>query len=75
MHERIADLEREARELHGKLDSEMHGARVDALTGVANRKSFDERFAAEIRRRSGGSAPTGLPLWDIDSFKSINDSA
>jgi diguanylate cyclase len=44
------------------------------LTGVANRKSFDERFAQEIARRAQGAAPSVLLLWDIDSFKVINDS-
>jgi diguanylate cyclase len=74
MRARIANLEREAQELHSKLDLEKHGARLDPLTGVANRKSFDERFAEEIARRGGGGAPSGLLLWDIDNFKVINDS-
>ncbi len=71
MRERIADLERETHELHSKLDLEKHGARLDPLTGVANRKSFDERFAQDIAQ---GAAPIGLLLWDIDNFKAINDS-
>jgi diguanylate cyclase len=74
MRTRIANLEREAQELHSKLDMEKHGARLDPLTGVANRKSFDERFAQEIARRARGGAPAGLLLWDIDNFKNINDS-
>jgi diguanylate cyclase len=74
MRERIADLEREAQELHSKLDREKHGARLDPLTGVANRKSFDERFAEEIARRAQGGARAVLLLWDIDNFKVINDS-
>jgi diguanylate cyclase len=74
MRARIADLEQEAQELHSKLDLEKHGARLDPLTGVANRKSFDERFAEEIARRTRGGAPLVMLLWDIDSFKVINDS-
>ena len=74
MRERIADLERETQELHSKLDLERHGARLDPLTGVANRKSFDERFAQEIARQAPAGAPLGLMLWDIDNFKVINDS-
>jgi diguanylate cyclase len=74
MRTRIANLEREAQELHSKLDMEKHGARLDPLTGVANRKSFDERFAQEIARRARGGDPAGLLLWDIDNFKVINDS-
>jgi diguanylate cyclase len=74
MRERIADLEREALELHSKLDMEKNGARLDPLTGIANRKSFDERFAREITRRTQGDDASVLLLWDIDNFKVINDS-
>jgi len=74
MRARIADLEREAKELHSKLDLEKHGARLDPLTGVANRKFFEERFALEIARRAQGGAPAVMLLWDIDNFKRINDS-
>jgi diguanylate cyclase len=74
MRARIADLERETQELHSKLDLEKHGARLDPLTGVANRKSFDERFAREIAQRVQGAAPSVMLLWDIDSFKIVNDS-
>jgi diguanylate cyclase len=74
MRARIANLERETQDLHSKLDLEKHGARLDPLTGIANRKSFDERFAQEIARRAGDGVPSGLLLWDIDNFKIINDS-
>ena len=74
MRGRIADLERETRELHSQLSMEIHGARLDPLTGVSNRKSFDERFAQEIARRGRGGTPSALLLWDIDNFKIINDS-
>jgi diguanylate cyclase len=72
MHARIADLEREAQDLCRKLDHEKHGARLDPLTRVANRKSFDERFAREIESRTNN--PSAMLLWDIDDFKLINDS-
>ena len=74
MRTRIADLEREAQELHSKLDREKHGARLDPLTRLANRKSFDERFAQEILHRSQSDLPVTMLLWDLDNFKVINDS-
>jgi diguanylate cyclase len=74
MRARIADLERETQELHSKLDLEKHGARLDPLTGVANRKFFEERFGHELERRAHGGAPSVMLLWDIDNFKVINDS-
>ncbi|MEP6883869.1 MAG: GGDEF domain-containing protein [Gammaproteobacteria bacterium] len=74
MRARIADLERETQELNSKLDLEKHVARLDPLTGIANRKSFEERFALEIARREQCGTPLAMLLWDIDSFKAINDS-
>jgi len=74
MHARIADLEREAQDLYRKLDQEKHGARLDPLTQVANRKSFDERFVQEIEKRTADGLPVAMLLWDIDDFKLINDS-
>ena len=74
MRNRIADLEREAQELHSKLDREKHGARLDPLTRLANRKSFDERFARELLRRSHNDVQVNMLLWDLDNFKSINDT-
>jgi diguanylate cyclase (GGDEF)-like protein len=49
-------------------------ARTDALTGLANRRGFDERFAQVVQEtdRYGGSA--ALVLIDIDHFKKVNDT-
>jgi diguanylate cyclase len=74
MRARIADLERETQDLSSKLDREKHGARLDPLTRVANRKSFDERFAREVRRCSQSSLPVTMLLWDLDNFKFVNDT-
>jgi len=73
MRSRIAELERETSDLHSRLDSEKQGARIDPLTGIANRKSFEERFAQEIAQKPAEPAVTML-LWDLDSFKVVNDS-
>jgi diguanylate cyclase len=70
---RIAELERETTELHSELDSEKHGARIDALTGIANRKSFEERITQEIAKKPNVESRVML-LWDLDNFKIINDS-
>jgi len=47
--------------------------RLDALTGLGNRRAFDEALGREIAvaRRTG--APLAIALGDIDSFKGIND--
>jgi len=49
-------------------------ARTDTLTGVANRRSWDEELPAELERcrREGRSVCVGM--IDIDHFKTFNDS-
>ena len=74
MHERISELEHETRELHRTLDLEKRRSRVDPLTRVANRTSFDERFAEELGRWKRFRNPVAVLVWDVDHFKSINDS-
>jgi diguanylate cyclase len=69
---RIADLERETQELNSKLDREKHGARIDPLTRLGNRKSFDERLARDLSHCS--DVPVTMLVWDLDNFKNINDS-
>jgi diguanylate cyclase len=74
MRTRIAELERETSDLHSRLDSEKQRARIDPLTGIANRKSFEERFAQEIAHRPRADLAVVMLLWDLDNFKIINDS-
>ncbi len=48
-------------------------SRVDALTGLANRRQFDERFALALKRLQRRATPLVLMCLDIDHFKAIND--
>ncbi|WP_132287342.1 diguanylate cyclase [Marinobacterium mangrovicola] len=45
----------------------------DSLTGVANRRSFDERFDLEWRRYRRDAIPLAVVMIDIDYFKAFND--
>ena len=47
---------------------------LDPLTGVANRRRFDEYLADEWNRSARLSVPLSLLLIDADSFKKLNDS-
>ena len=45
----------------------------DALTGVYNRRHFDERLRSELAFATRHNTPLGLILLDVDRFKQIND--
>jgi diguanylate cyclase (GGDEF)-like protein len=49
-------------------------ARTDALTGLLNRRGFDESFDAELERARRSGQPLGVVLLDLDHFKGVNDS-
>jgi diguanylate cyclase (GGDEF)-like protein len=48
---------------------------TDPLTGLANRRSFDQRLEEEMRRALRTGAPCSLVVADLDGFKAINDRA
>src|SRR6185295_16261699 len=47
---------------------------LDGLTGVANRRRFDEALGVEWRRACRSGEPLSLVLLDLDFFKPFNDS-
>lgn len=57
-----------------QVEDARRNARTDPLTGLANRRGFDERYDVVIQEtdRYGGSA--ALILVDIDHFKRVNDT-
>lgn len=48
-------------------------AMLDPLTGIGNRRLFDQRLDLEWRRARRQGLNIGLALIDLDNFKSIND--
>lgn len=50
-----------------------HMAHMDSLTGLANRRRFDEAFELEWQRALRSAEPLSLALLDIDCFKQYND--
>jgi diguanylate cyclase (GGDEF)-like protein len=48
-------------------------AREDGLTGLPNRRSFDDALSREYRRARRNKKRLGLIILDVDWFKSFND--
>ena len=48
-------------------------ARRDALTGLANRRTFDERLSTLLAESDRFERPVSLLLADLDHFKRVND--
>lgn len=46
---------------------------IDALTGIGNRRFFDDSIAAEMRAASRSGASLALIMFDVDRFKQFND--
>jgi diguanylate cyclase (GGDEF)-like protein len=48
-------------------------ARTDSLTGVANRRAWDEELPRELARAARSGRPVCVGLLDLDHFKAYND--
>ncbi len=57
-----------------RLEAELEQlSRIDGLTGIHNRRSFDDRLAHEWRRARREQSRLSLIMLDIDAFKRYND--
>ena len=48
-------------------------ARTDELTGLINRRAWDEEVAREVSRADREQAPLAIAMLDLDLFKLYND--
>lgn len=55
------------------LEAERKLARIDSLTGLANRRAFYEGAELERKRSLRRSRPLSIAYLDLDNFKQIND--
>jgi diguanylate cyclase len=74
MRVRVTALEQEIHGLHRSLQEEQSLRLVDALTGIPNRASYDDRVRLEFMRWQRDNAPVSVLAWDIDRFKDVNDT-
>jgi diguanylate cyclase len=81
MEERTNNLENELQrssqqvtELKTQLEDVRKESRIDPLTGVANRKTFDVELQAALEDAAETGAALTLLMCDIDHFKTFNDT-
>jgi diguanylate cyclase (GGDEF)-like protein len=76
--ERLAVADKEKSQLLEALRQQAEAlsrlASEDSLTGLPNRRAFDERLALAFERARREQAPLSVALADIDHFKRINDT-
>jgi len=74
LRKRISQAETEAQKLSAQADRFKEEANKDGLTGLYNRKAFDERLAEGLDSFNKGGDSFLLVMFDVDKFKWINDS-
>lgn len=63
----------DATDLHEAHKRLCHLATTDALTGLSNRREFDDQLRLEVQRARRSGEPLTLVMADIDAFKAYND--
>lgn len=71
MKARLSEINQELHNVNCVLESM---AKIDGLTQVSNRRSFDERIDVELARCRRNRSSLSLILCDIDCFKQYNDT-
>ena len=71
-------MEQKIQELIHQLEDEKeiaeHNSITDSLTGLSNRRFFDEDMRREFYRLKRSGAPLSLIMLDVDHFKKYNDT-
>jgi diguanylate cyclase (GGDEF)-like protein len=71
LERKVAQRTAALQQANGKLEAMSH---TDALTGLPNRRRFDETLSTEWRRAVRQGSPLGLAMIDVDRFKRYNDA-
>jgi diguanylate cyclase len=74
LQKRLEAAEQKLEQQTSQLEGYLQEARTDALTGLANRRAFDQRMDELFASSQRTNKPFTLAMIDIDHFKSINDT-
>lgn len=70
----LRDMSEELSTLRAQVDALSRDSRLDALTGIANRRAFDDGIKRLIREANDSGTELCLLMADVDRFKAFNDS-
>ncbi|KZY30900.1 MULTISPECIES: GGDEF domain-containing protein [unclassified Oleiphilus] len=71
---KVYHLSSEINSLQESLEKMGEEVYQDSLTGVGNRRGFDEQLSTAIKKSQLDNSPLALILLDIDFFKRVNDA-
>jgi len=74
LEERLMRSKSEISNLQHNLEAIRAESLTDPLTGLGNRKYFDHMIDAAVRSSLTSGEPLSLMMFDVDHFKSFNDS-
>ncbi|WKA25734.1 GGDEF domain-containing protein [Bradyrhizobium roseum] len=74
LEDRLAQSKTEICNLQHSLEAIRAESLTDPLTGLGNRKYFDRSVEMAVRTAQANGEPLSLLMFDIDHFKSFNDS-
>lgn len=69
---RLTETARKTQELQAELAEARRQATTDPLTGLANRRCFEEALRAALEEAA--TVPLALVMLDVDHFKAVNDT-
>ena len=72
--QRMSRVKKNLDQVRKQLVEANQSMRTDHMTGVYNRRSFDEQMKNHLRLAEFSGAPVTLVIADIDHFKKVNDA-
>jgi len=74
LEEQLEASAREVEAIRGRMETVRKESLTDALTGLANRRCFDEAAARAIQDAESDGRPLCFIISDVDHFKKFNDT-
>lgn len=74
VNERLESSNQQIADLNGKISEIRQEAMCDSLTGLQNRRAFDQNLGNALTIADQNGAPLSLLILDIDHFKKFNDT-